>query len=738
MSKARGAVLGFLSRLPGRGGWRVATPTMLQMKSAECGAACLGMVLGFYGRHEPLEKLRDACGVARDGAKVSNVLKAAQAYGLVAKGFARKLRNLPRVPRPFVALWSFTHFVVVEGFGPGGRVYVNDPASGPRVVSEHELREAYSGVVLAFQPGEGFVRTKKPPGTLRSLYERTRRSWRGVLFVALVSLALFVPGLLVPAFSRVYVDFYLIEDQTRWLPPLLALMFLTALFTGFLSWLLDNGLTRFYSKLQTTWSGQMVWHVLRLPVSYFAHRSGGDISTRIQSNGWLAWLIAGELSSTFLGLTTLAVYAFVMAQYDVNLTLVVVVFAALDAVAFLVLSRRLADKNREKHRDKGKAMGSLMQGLRSIDTYQASGTEALFFRQWAGHYAKVTNASQSIGKSHAFLSATPPLLGLLSTTATLVVGGYRIMQGSLTIGMLVAFQGLVAAFSLPVKRVVDAAAQMQEAQGLLARMDDVLRQEVDSEFARGMGKRSTIAPMVTNQKLGGTLELRGVTFGFSPLDEPLIRGFDLHLRPGARIALVGPSGSGKTTLGRLISGILVPWSGQILIDGHPLADIPRDVFRNTVAVVDQDIALFEGTVAQNVTMWDPTLGGARMVQAAKDACLHQVIAARPGGYRQKIEEGGRNFSGGERQRIEIARALIHEPSLLILDEATSSLDAQTEVEIIENLRRRGCTSILIAHRLSTIRDCDEIVVLDQGRVAERGTHLELMERDGLYRALVES
>jgi len=704
--RIRDAVLNAVFRLLGRDGSRAVTPTLLQMKRAECGAACLGMVLGFYGRHEPLEKLRDACGVARDGAKASNVLKAAQAYGLVAKGFARHLRHLPRIPRPFIALWSFTHFVVVEGFGPGGRVCVNDPASGPRVVSEHEFREAYSGVILAFQPGGGFLRTGRPAGTLRSLYERTRRSWRGVLFVLLVSLALFVPGLLVPAFSRVYVDFYLIEDQTRWLLPLLGLMVLTAVFTGFLSWLLDNGLTRLYSKLQTTWSGQMVWQVLRLPVSYFEKRSGGDVATRIQSNAWLAWLIAGELSSTFLGLTTLAVYAFVMAQYDVNLTLVVVVFAALDALAFLVLSRRLADKNQEKHRDKGKAMGSLMQGLRSIDTYQASGTEALFFSQWSGHYAKVTNVSQSIGFSHALLCATPPLLGLLSTTAILVVGGYRILQGSMTIGMLVAFQGLVAAFSLPVQRVIDAGAELQEAQGLLARMDDVLRQEVDGECARGTGVRSTIAPVVTRRKLGGTLELRNVTFGYSPLDEPLIRDFSLFLKPGARLALVGPSGSGKSTLGRLISGILVPWSGQILIDGHPLEDVPREVFRNTVAVVDQDISLFEGTVGENVTMWDPTLGEARVVQAAKDACLHQVIAGRPSGYRQKIEEGGRNFSGGERQRIEIARALVHEPSLLILDEATSSLDAQTEVEIIENLRRRGCTSILIAHRLSTIRDCD--------------------------------
>ena len=718
---------------------RVRTPTVLQMQPAECGAACLGIVLGHYGRYERLETLRHACGVSRDGAKASNVLKAARRYGLIAKGFGMNTRKAERAPLPFVALWNFTHFVVVEGFGPD-EVYLNDPASGPRTVSQSRFLEAYSGVLLAFRPGPDFETNEKPPGPIGSVLERIRGSQGAVGFVLLASLAMFVPGLLMPAFSRFYVDYYLIQDQKTWLWPLILAMLLTAVFTTVLSFLYENILIRFYTKLQTLWSSRMVWHVLRLPVDYFVQRSGGDISTRIQNNGWLAWLVAGELASTFLGLTSVAVYALVMWQYDPLLTVLGCGFALLNLLAFFQVSRQLEDRNQELHRDRGKSAGLLMQGLRAIDSHQASGTESVFFGRWAGYQAKIANARQTIGRSRAWLTSLPPFLGLLGTATVLCLGGWRIMEGDLTLGMLVAFQGLLMAFSQPVTQVVGSSAELQEAQGLLNRLDDVMRQEVDPEFhspptdetlAISLGRR----PM---EKLGGRLEILGLQFGYSPLEPPLIDGFDLELEAGARIALVGASGSGKSTLGRLIAGLEQSWAGEIRLDGRPVDQLPRRVVRNTLGMVDQHIALFEGTVAENITLWDPTLAEARIVAAAKDACLHEQIAARPDGYRQRIEEGGRNFSGGERQRIEIARALVVEPGLLVLDEATSSLDAVTENRIMGNLRRRGTTLIIIAHRLSTIRDADEILVLDQGRVVERGTHQALMEAGGAYRALVKS
>lgn len=721
-----------LARLPWR--QRVRTPTMLQMQEAECGAACLGIILGYYGRHEPLEKLRYLCGVSRDGARASSILRAARRFGLVAKGLAINAFKIRRAPMPVVALWNFTHFVVIEGFGRD-QVWLNDPASGPRTVTAAQFNEAYSGVVLAFAPGPGLETNEAPPGALGSVIERVRTSRRAILFVAVASIAFFVPGLMVPAFNRVFVDFVLIEDQHRWLWPLLGLMVATALFSGLLGWLLDHGLIRFYTKLQTLWSSSMMWRVLRLPVDYFAHRSGGDISNRIQSNGWLAWLVSGELSRTLLGLTTLVVYALIMIQYDVFLTAIGVGFAAVNLLAFANVSRQLEDRNQELHRDKGKSAGILMHGLRSIDTYQASGTETFFYNRWAGHHAKVTNADQALGRTRAVLTAIPPFLGLLSTTAVLLVGGLRIMDGTLTIGMLVAFQGLMAAFTLPVKQVVDSSAALQETLGLMGRLDDVMRQGLDHEFvAERLAPPEPQAP----RRLGGELRLEDVSFGFSPLDPPLIEDFELHLEPGSWVALVGASGSGKSTLGKLISGLLVPWRGTITLDGRPIDQLSREVLRDTLAVVDQSISLFEGTVAENITLWDPTLPESRVIEAAKDACLHDEIASRPRGYREWIAEGGRNFSGGERQRIEIARALVGEPSILLLDEATSALDALTESRIMRNLRRRGCTTLLIAHRLSTIRDCDEIVVLDQGRVIERGTHDALCMHRGAYHALVES
>jgi len=723
-------------------GGRVRTPTVLQMEAVECGAACLAMVLGHYGSFVPLEDLRYACGIARDGTKASNIVKAAKRLGLKAKGFKMEPEGLRKLPLPLIAFWNFNHFVVVEGFARG-KVFLNDPAAGPRAVDTVEFDECFTGVVLAFEPGPEFERGGSPPSWLAGLRHRLKGSHAAFLFIVLASLALVVPGLLVPAFSRVFVDYYLIEGLESWLAPLLLAMVAVALIRFSLTWLQQHNLLHLQTKLSLTSSAKFFWHVLRLPMGFFAQRFGGEIGSRVQINDRVAGLVAGELSIAVINMLTMVIYAFVMVQYDATLTAIGIGFAAINLLAFTLVSRRIADAYQRLLLDQGKLTGIAMQGLQIIESFKASGSESLFFSRWAGHHAKVVNAEQSLSRYRALLSAVPLFLGLLATTVILVIGGLRVMDGAITIGMLIAFQALMASFSAPVAGLVQLGSQLQEARGCLLRLDDVLGHRRAAEFrppAIPAPAEPAPPPVGTAAllKLAGGLQAKGLSFGFIPTDPPLIDNFDLDLAPGARVAFVGGSGSGKSTLGKLIAGLYEPWAGEILLDGRPLAEVPRDVLRNSIALVDQDVALFEGTVSENITLWDSTIPEERIVQAAKDAVIHDEIAARQDGYEQKLEEGGRNLSGGQRQRLEIARALAANPSILVLDEATSALDATTEKAVVENLRRRGLTCIIIAHRLSTIRDCDEIVVLDMGKVVQRGTHAALKDVDGPYRRLIES
>ncbi|MEW5729658.1 MAG: NHLP family bacteriocin export ABC transporter peptidase/permease/ATPase subunit [Pseudomonadota bacterium] len=734
VTRLKASVAPILARLQARRGEirRVRTPTVLQMEVVECGAACLSMVLGYHGRFEPLEELRYACGVTRDGSKASNIVKAARAYGLKGKGFKVEPAGLRKLPLPLVVFWNFNHFVVVEGFGDG-KVFLNDPATGPRAVSEVEFDESFTGVALAFEPGPDFERKGTRRSPITSLKTRLPGSGKALAYVALASLALAVPGILVPSFSRVFIDYYLIQKLDAWLIPLVVAMAATALVRMGLTWLQQSHLLRLQTKLSVAPSANFMWHVLRLPVGFFAQRYSGEIATRTQLNDRVASLIGGDLATAGLNMITMAVFALLMLQYDALLTGLGVAFAAANLVAFRVVARRLNDANQKLLMDRGKLTGVTTQNIGIIESFKASGMEQLFFARVAGYHAKVVTAEQELARTRLFLQAAPLLLGGLASAAILTLGGFRVMDGMLSVGMLIAFQMLMGSFQAPVQSLVGLGGQLQEAEGYIGRLDDVLRHQRDAEFERQPPPLPDGATRLT-----GRLEVRDMVFGFSPLDPPLIEGFSLSLEPGRRVALVGGSGSGKSTVGKLLAGLYQPWSGDLLYDGRPIADIPRQVFRDSVAIVDQDIALFEGTVRDNITLWDDTLPDERMVRAAKDADIHDVIAGRPKAYDSPVAEGGRNFSGGQRQRMEIARALAGEPTLLILDEATSALDAATELTVVENLRRRGCTCVIIAHRLSTIRDCDEILVLDRGRVIQRGTHDAMKDVDGPYRRLIES
>jgi NHLM bacteriocin system ABC transporter peptidase/ATP-binding protein len=712
----------------------VRTPTVLQMEAVECGAAALAIVLSHYGRWIPLEELRLACGVSRDGSKASNVVKAARNYGLVAKGFKKEPQSLRELRPPMILHWNFNHFLVLEGFRKG-RVHLNDPGSGPRTVSEEELDQSFTGVVLTFEPGPEFERKGEPPRLIASLKRRLTGARAALAFVILAGLALVVPGLVLPVFSKVFVDNVLLENRRDWLLPLLLGMGITAVMMGLLTWLQQAYLLRLETRMALSSSSRFLWHVLRLPVEFFNQRFHGDISARVGINDRVAQLLSRELATNVLAAIVAVFYAVLMLQYDPVLTLAGVVIVSLNVLALRFVSRKRVDGNRRLLQEQGKLSGTAMGGLQMIETIKATGGESGLFARWSGYQAKVVNTRQDLERYTQILDAVPPLLAALNTAVLLGLGGVRVMNGALSLGGLVAFQILMASFIGPINRLVSLGGRLQTVEGDMNRLDDVLRYRVEGGLKSGT---SEAPPADFPVKLSGHLELRDFSFGYSRLDPPLIEGLDLNLRPGFRVALVGGSGSGKSTIAKLVAGLYEPWAGEILFDGLRRSEVPPSVMVNSMGSVDQSIFLFEGSVRDNLTLWDATVPLPELVAAAKDACIHDDIAARPGGYDSQVAEGGTNWSGGQRQRLEIARALVTRPTLLILDEATSALDPTTESLIDGNLRRRGCTCLIVAHRLSTIRDADEIIVLERGKVVQRGTHDELRAIAGPYARLIST
>jgi NHLM bacteriocin system ABC transporter peptidase/ATP-binding protein len=705
------------------------TPTILQMEAVECGAAALAMVLAYHGAWVPLEQLRIACGVSRDGSKASNLVRAAQRFGLEAKGFRKEPSTLHELPMPCIIHWNFNHFVVLEGID-GDRVYINDPALGRRRIDMAELDLAFTGVALAMQPTAAFQRSGGKPQGLRLLLRELRSSKAAVGLLVIVSLALVVPGIVAAGFSKIFIDNILIQRSQSWLTPLLIGMALTATVRAVLTTVRQSLLLRLQTKLSVVMVSRFLWHVMALPVEFFTQRHAGDIASRVTANEQIGRLLSGGIASNALNLTSIVIFAAAMAIYDLPLAVIGVGMSLANVLALKFFSERRQDLSRSLALEQGKLVGASVSAVRSIETLKASGLEDEAFGQWAGIQAKALNAEQQLGVSAIFLDMLPTLISGLTVAAILGIGGMRVIEGSLTLGSLVAFQSLMASFSEPVTDLVNYAGSLQTIKGAIERLEDV------HNYPLGNAPARPLAANAFPPKLPGGIELGNIQFGYSILEPPLLDGITISIQPGSRVALVGASGSGKSTLGKLICGLYKPWAGEIRIDGWSLSEIPPQVFANSITYVDQDIFLFEGTARDNLTLWDSTVTEGDISQALKDAVIHDDIAARAGNYDCYVNEGGTNFSGGQRQRIEIARALVSNPSIIVLDEATGALDPITEKVIDDNLRRRGCTCVIIAHRLSTIRDCDEIILLQQGKIVERGTHEELMRAQGAYAKLV--
>ncbi|WP_028812107.1 NHLP family bacteriocin export ABC transporter peptidase/permease/ATPase subunit [Streptomyces flavidovirens] len=711
----------------------VRTPTVLQMEAVECGAAALAMVLAHYGRHVPLEELRIACGVSRDGSRASNLLKAARSYGLQAKGMQMEATALAEVQAPAILFWEFNHYVVYDGtgrrFGRRG-VHINDPDKGRRFVPAEDFDTSFTGVVLVFEPSESFRRGGRRPGVMSAVPARMRGTTGTLLAALLASLLLVAVGAAVPALSRTYIDMFLIGNQTSMLGPLFASMATMVALTAVLTGLQQANLLRGRIISSTLSSARFLRHLLRLPVTFFAQRSPADLVQRLQSNDAVAETLARDLAAAGVDGVVVILYAFLMWTYDPQLTFVGVTVALLNVVAMRIVIRLRATHTQKLRADSARLTNTSYTGLQLIETMKATGGENGFFRRWAGQHATTLDVQQRLGVPSAFLAVVAPTLATLNSALILWIGGLRAVEGHISIGLLVAFQALVARFTAPISRLNGVAGRIQDFAADVARLKDVESFPVDVLYSRREPDEST-------RRLKGHVTLDDITFGYSPLDKPLLNGFSLAVGPGQQVALVGGSGSGKSTVSRLISGLYTPWEGTIRIDGQRLEDISRSALAASVSFVDQDVFLFEGTVRDNVALWDPSIPDEAVVAALQDAALYDVIARRPDGIHSRVEQDGRNFSGGQRQRLEIARALVRRPSILVLDEVTSALDAETERVIIDNLRRRGCACVVIAHRLSTVRDSDEIVVLDHGSVVERGRHEDLVAAGGAYAELVK-
>ena len=706
-------------------------PVVMQMEALECGAASLCMVLAYFGKWIPLEQVRADCGVSRDGSNARNILRAARSYGLQANGYRYEPEELRQDGQfPCIIHWEFNHFVVCDGFR-GDKVYLNDPARGSYTVSRERFDEAFTGIVLMLAPGEGFEPGGKPKSVLAFASKRLRGTRAAVVFVVITTIIASLTGILDAGFSRVFLDQLLQGRNQDWVVPFfmgLGLLVLLELVVDLIQAIYSQ---RINGKMDAVGSASYMWKVLRLPMEFFSQRQAGDIQGRKDSNASVANTVVNTIAPLVLNAAMTVFYLVVMLRYSVLLTCVGLLSLAINTGLSHLISLRRINLARVMMRDQGKLASATVGAASMIETIKASGAENGYFERWSGYQASVNTQSIRYQKQNQLLGIVPGAVSSAMNILVMVLGVWLTMQGRFTVGMIFAFQGFMSSFMSPAGQLISTGQTILEMRTNMERIEDVMEYPDDPVFAQ------TEEPEHYD-KLTGALSLRHVTFGYSRLAEPLIEDFSLDLGPGQWVAFVGASGCGKSTLAKLISGLYQPWSGEILFDGRPISQIDRSIFTGSVAVVDQDIILFEDSVAGNIKMWDDTIEDFEMILAARDANIHEDIVRRRGGYQYRIAEGGSDFSGGQRQRLEIARVLAQDPTVVVMDEATSALDARTEHGVVNAIRERGITCVVIAHRLSTIRDCDEIIVLDHGKVVERGTHDELMALGGAYEALVTS
>lgn len=704
-------------------------PVVMQMEALECGAASLCMILAYYCKWIPLEQVREDCGVSRDGSNARNILKAARFYGLDAKGYRFEPETLrAQGSFPCIIHWNFNHFVVLDGF-KGNKAYLNDPAKGNYSVSMETFDESFTGVCLIFSPTETFTPSGKPKSMLEFAKKRLKGTGPAIAFTMLTGVVAAVMGFVQPAFSRIFLDYLLGGKNPGWLVPFLVFLGVFNLIGIIMTALRSVYSLRINGKMAAAGNASYMWKVLKMPMKFFSQRMAGDIQGRQSYNATIANTLIGTFSPLLLNAFMMVFYFIVMIRYSVILTVIGLSSLTINAVVSRYISRKRINITRVSMRDSAKLASSTVAGIEMIETIKASGAENGYFKKWSGYQASVNSQQVKFMKLNLYLGMIPQFVSTLANNIVMFLGVWLTMKGDFSVGMIMAFQGFLTSFMSPAMTMVSAGQTLQEMRTQMECVDDVMEYPDDEVFDESNSEGEM-------KKLSGKIEIKDVVFGYSPLADPLIKDFNLSVEPGECVAIVGASGCGKSTVSKLLSGLYRPWSGDILFDGKPMSKISKSVFRGSLAVVDQDIILFEDTIANNIKMWDDSIEDFEVILAARDAQIHDDIMQRPKGYQYKITEGGKDFSGGQRQRIEIARALAQDPTIVILDEATSALDAKTEYEAVKAIRDRGITCIVIAHRLSTIRSCDKIIVMEQGEIKVCGKHSELMDNCAIYRDLV--
>ncbi len=706
------------------------TPTVYQMEVNECGAASLSMILQYYGKYVPPEEMRVECGVSRNGCNAKNIYLAAERYGMKVTASRRDLdRMIEKSEVPCMLHWNFSHFVVFEGQRLG-RYCLNDPQRGRRRLTYEEMEEGYSGTVLEFEPTENFTRSRSRRTLLRYTLRRLKGQHSVMITLLLIGIATILPGILTPVFSQVFLDDILVGNNISWMKYLLLFMLLTTVFSAYFNYLHARITLLLRTKLSLLSSDRMIGHMLRLPMVFFEQRFAGDLVQRINNNVSVCDFLSSSLVGLAISLLTSVVYLAIMICYSPKLSLIGVIFSISSILIAVAVSTKIRNMAIKFGMDTGKLIGALYNGLAASASLKAVGAENEFAGRVLGYYAEVNNNDQKLGRMQSMMNIIPKAVRSFNNVVLLIFGSVFVVRGDLTPGMMMSFTGFLGSFSGPFESVVGFVRGMQQVKNDMERVEDIMNYAESDTYSNEKDE------LLGGQKLTGEVEMKEVSFAYGKMDKPFIRNFNMHVPPGGTVAIVGGSGSGKSTISKLASGLYIPWTGQILMDNTGVDRIPADILSSSVAVVTQTISLFDGSIYDNITTWNSSISQEEVVQAAKDAQIHEDIILKPGGYDYILRENGSNMSGGQRQRIEIAKALAVNPTILILDEATSALDATTEKKILDNIKRRRCTCIVVAHRLSTIRDCDEIIVMKNGRIAERGTHDKLIEDDGLYKELV--